>query len=149
MDGQQQEDLKTATEQFAILDGLHQSFANALQPSTGATAALTATAPAATSTVTDSDLAVQCLGVPVDVSRRPVFHPANGCLLEYEFSAQYGGDRVPLWRLYLESGGGLYTDSSKTNFFCDCNDGSLAENIQGAIGSQLLQSKLFKPKPGL
>ncbi len=66
--------------------------------------------------------------------------------MEYEFSTEIDGEKLPVWHLYLDINGNLYVDPTQSQKFSDYDNMYLVSNVVMALANALLKSKVFSPK---
>lgn len=94
--------------------------------------------------VSDNNLVVTCLGVPLTVRRKIIAH--EGLLnIEYAFVVPKNDDDIVVFTMYLEPHGNLFTDPLCKSRLCDYNNTYLANNVLNVVAIELLKSEVFEP----
>ena len=90
-------------------------------------------------------LTATTLGVSCTATRRPIAVDAHPVANEYTFFTQFGGEELPIWRLFLDQHGHLFEDSALGVRFGDFDGAYVRANIVVALANKLLQSPVFAP----
>ena len=95
--------------------------------------------------VSDNNLVVTCLGVPLTVRRKIIAHEGLPSNIEYAFIVPKNDDDIVVFTMYLEPHGTLFTDPLCESRLCDYNNTYLANNVLNAVAIKLLDSEVFEP----
>lgn len=121
------------------LEQMHESFMNFVH-------GLSTVKPTAgTVSVSNNNLVVNCLGIPLTVKRKIVVKDGLPALVEYAFTYPKKDTDIVVFATYLGGSGVLFTDPNGGNRLCDYNNTYLANNLLNAIAINLLDSEVFEP----
>lgn len=135
----QQYELYSALKSMKRLQSAHKSFVEAL----GKTPEVESDLGIVQST--SEGVALQCLGYDVVMRHRPVARQAGELAYEYEFLAEYWGEKHVLMRLYMTAQGNLYRSADLSDYFGDVGAWEIRNALLTETFTKLLQSDVLAP----
>lgn len=94
---------------------------------------------------TSEGVSLQCLGYEVAMRQRPVALQNNRLAYEYEFLAEYWGEKHMFMRLYMNTQGILFRDTGLDDYLGDAGSWQIRGVLIAEAFVKLLQSKVLTP----
>ncbi len=96
-------------------------------------------------TAPDGEIAASCLGVQLNVVRKPIAVDGNPAAFEYAFGVVKDSAFRLYFHLYLDPQGNLCTDVKCQTRLCDFNNAYIAKYVLLELAGALLHSEHFAP----
>lgn len=94
---------------------------------------------------TGEGVSLQCLGYDISMRQRPIALQDNRLVYEYEFLAEYWGEKHMFMRLYMNTQGVLFRDAGLGDYLGDAGSRQICGVLIAETFAQLLQSKVLTP----